>query len=187
MNKVSFPDNCKSTNMIEWYLLYFWIVLTIKFKMTGQNGSQNWKTEKKMFWTRWTKQRNQVLITTNLGPSMVTGHGGHGHRLNRSMDVHFDIQHGHLHSFPRKRKKHDTVGYLLNHRCHLRQIVCYFPTNFGTLDLMFRIYLSVLSDDAYFLIWDLRGVEWVHDLFLFPLILGKMKLPHAKLGLFCVV
>ena len=33
----------------------------------------------------------------------------------------------------------------------------------------------------------LRGVEWVHDLFLFPLVLGKMKLPHAKLGLFCVV
>ena len=30
----------------------------------------------------------------------------------------------------------------------------------------------------------LRGVEWVHDLFLFPLVLGKMKLPHAKLGLF---
>ena len=33
----------------------------------------------------------------------------------------------------------------------------------------------------------LRGVEWVHGLFLFPLVLGKMKLPHAKLGLFCVV
>ena len=33
----------------------------------------------------------------------------------------------------------------------------------------------------------LRGVEWVHDLFLFPLVLGKMLLPHAKLGLFCVV
>ena len=33
----------------------------------------------------------------------------------------------------------------------------------------------------------LRGVEWVHDLFLFPLVLGKMKLPHTKLGLFCVV
>ena len=33
----------------------------------------------------------------------------------------------------------------------------------------------------------LRGVEWVHDLFLFPLVLGKMKLPYAKLGLFCVV
>ena len=27
-------------------------------------------------------------------------------------------------------------------------------------------------------------MEWVHDLFLFPLVLGKMKLPHAKLGLF---
>ena len=34
---------------------------------------------------------------------------------------------------------------------------------------------------------DLRGVEWVHGLFLFPLVLGKMLLPHAKLGLFCVV
>ena len=33
----------------------------------------------------------------------------------------------------------------------------------------------------------LRGVEWVHDFFLFPLVLGKMKLPYAKLGLFCVV
>ena len=33
----------------------------------------------------------------------------------------------------------------------------------------------------------LRGVEWVHSLFLFPLVLGKMQLPHAKLGLFCVV
>ena len=33
----------------------------------------------------------------------------------------------------------------------------------------------------------LRGVEWVHGLFLFPLVLGKMKLPHAKLCLFCVV
>ena len=30
----------------------------------------------------------------------------------------------------------------------------------------------------------LRDVEWVHGLFLFPLILGKMYLPHAKLGLF---
>ena len=30
----------------------------------------------------------------------------------------------------------------------------------------------------------LRGVEWVHGLFLFPLVLGKMKLPHAKLVLF---
>ena len=34
---------------------------------------------------------------------------------------------------------------------------------------------------------NLRGVEWVHGLFLFPLVLGKMTLPHAKLGLFCVV
>ena len=33
----------------------------------------------------------------------------------------------------------------------------------------------------------LRGVEWVHGLFLFPLVLGKMKFPHAKLSLFCVV
>ena len=33
----------------------------------------------------------------------------------------------------------------------------------------------------------LRGVEWVHGLFLFPLVLGKMKLSHANLGLFCVV
>ena len=32
----------------------------------------------------------------------------------------------------------------------------------------------------------LRGVEWVHGLFLFPLVLGK-RLPHGKLGLFCVV
>ena len=31
----------------------------------------------------------------------------------------------------------------------------------------------------------LRGVEWVHGLFLFPLVLGKMSLPLAKLGLFC--
>ena len=31
------------------------------------------------------------------------------------------------------------------------------------------------------------GVEWVHGLFLLPLVLGKMKLSHAKLGLFCVV
>ena len=30
----------------------------------------------------------------------------------------------------------------------------------------------------------LRGVEWVHGLFLFPLVLGKMYLPHAKLGVF---
>ena len=30
----------------------------------------------------------------------------------------------------------------------------------------------------------LRGVEWVHGLFLFPLVLGKMKLPHAKIGSF---
>ena len=30
----------------------------------------------------------------------------------------------------------------------------------------------------------LRGVEWVHGLFLFPLVLGKMYLPHAKLGFF---
>ena len=30
----------------------------------------------------------------------------------------------------------------------------------------------------------LRDVEWVHDLFLFPLVLGKMKLPHAKLDFF---
>ena len=33
----------------------------------------------------------------------------------------------------------------------------------------------------------LRGVEWVHGLFLFPHVLGKMYLQHAKLGLFCVV
>ena len=39
----------------------------------------------------------------------------------------------------------------------------------------------------FFSFLDLRGVEWVHDLFLFPLVLGKMKLSHAKLGLFCVV
>ena len=32
-----------------------------------------------------------------------------------------------------------------------------------------------------------RAVEWVNGLFLFPLVLGKMELPHAKLGLFCVV
>ena len=30
----------------------------------------------------------------------------------------------------------------------------------------------------------LRGVEWVHGIFLFPLVLGKMWLPHAKLGPF---
>ena len=30
----------------------------------------------------------------------------------------------------------------------------------------------------------LRGVEWVHDLFLFPLVLENMKLPNANLGLF---
>ena len=30
----------------------------------------------------------------------------------------------------------------------------------------------------------LRGVEWVYVLFLFPLVLGKVKLPHVKLGLF---
>ena len=28
-------------------------------------------------------------------------------------------------------------------------------------------------------------MEWVHGLFLFPLVLGKTFLPHAKLGLFC--
>ena len=34
----------------------------------------------------------------------------------------------------------------------------------------------------------LTGVEWVHCLFLFPLVLRKMQLSHAKLGLFfCVV
>ena len=33
----------------------------------------------------------------------------------------------------------------------------------------------------------LRSVEWVHVLFLFPLVLGKMQLPHAKLDRFCVV
>ena len=31
----------------------------------------------------------------------------------------------------------------------------------------------------------LRGVEWVHGLFLFPLVLGKMKLPYAKLCFLC--
>ena len=30
---------------------------------------------------------------------------------------------------------------------------------------------------------ELRDVEWVHGLFLFRLVLGKMQLPHAKLGL----
>ena len=30
---------------------------------------------------------------------------------------------------------------------------------------------------------NLRGVEWVHGLFLFPLVLGKMQFPHAKLDL----
>ena len=39
----------------------------------------------------------------------------------------------------------------------------------------------------YNLLDTLRGVEWVHGLFLFPLVLGKIELPHAKLGLFCVV
>ena len=48
MNKVSFPDNPESTNLVEWYLLYFWIVLTIKFKMTGQNGSQKHEKLKKV-------------------------------------------------------------------------------------------------------------------------------------------
>ena len=47
MNKVYFPDNPENTNLIEWYLLYFWIALTIKFKMTGQNGSQTMKKLKK--------------------------------------------------------------------------------------------------------------------------------------------
>ena len=30
----------------------------------------------------------------------------------------------------------------------------------------------------------LRGVEWFQGMFLFPLVLGKMLLSHAKLGLF---
>ena len=30
----------------------------------------------------------------------------------------------------------------------------------------------------------LRGVEWVHCFFLFPLVLGKMLLSHAKIGSF---
>ena len=33
----------------------------------------------------------------------------------------------------------------------------------------------------------LRDVEWVHGLFLFPIVLGKMYLPPAKFGIFCVV
>ena len=36
-------------------------------------------------------------------------------------------------------------------------------------------------------ILNLKGVEWVHCLFLFPLVLGKLQLSHAKSGLFCVV
>ena len=31
----------------------------------------------------------------------------------------------------------------------------------------------------------LKGVKWVHCLFLFPLVLGKLLLPHSKLGLLC--
>ena len=37
-NKVSFPPNSEVSNLIEWYLLYFRTVLTIKFKVIAQNG-----------------------------------------------------------------------------------------------------------------------------------------------------
>ena len=37
-NEVSFPPNSEVSNLIEWYLLYFRTVLTIKFKMIAQNG-----------------------------------------------------------------------------------------------------------------------------------------------------
>ena len=37
-NEVSFPlSNSEVSNLIEWYLLYFRTVLTIKFKMIAQN------------------------------------------------------------------------------------------------------------------------------------------------------
>ena len=54
---------------------------------------------------------------------------------------------------------------------------------FGTIH-----HYSSQKENSEACLWSsLRGVEWVHDLFLFPLVLLKMKLPHAKLGLFCVV
>ena len=34
---------------------------------------------------------------------------------------------------------------------------------------------------------EIRGGEWVDCFLLFPLVLGKMELSQAKLGLFCVV
>ena len=37
-NEVYFPPNFEVSNLIEWYLLYFRTVLTIKFKMITQNG-----------------------------------------------------------------------------------------------------------------------------------------------------
>ena len=37
-NEVSFPPNSEVSNLIEWYLLHFGTVLTIKFKMIAQNG-----------------------------------------------------------------------------------------------------------------------------------------------------
>ena len=36
-NEVYFPPNSEVSNLIEWYLLYFRTVLTIKFKMIAQN------------------------------------------------------------------------------------------------------------------------------------------------------
>ena len=37
-NEVYFPPNSEVSNLIEWYLLYFRTVLTIKFKMITQDG-----------------------------------------------------------------------------------------------------------------------------------------------------
>ena len=75
----------------------------------------------------------------------------YGHRLNRSMDVYFDIQHGRLHSFTRKHKKARYSWISLESQVSVRYIACYFHINFGTLDLI-RINLSVLSDNVYILI-----------------------------------
>ena len=57
----------------------------------------------------------------------------------------------------------------------------WYPRGLSTL---YRCSLTTVIQEIPYQLW---GHEWVHCLLLFPLVLGKMQLSHAKLSSFCVV
>ena len=74
-----------------------------------------------------------------------------------------------------------SVTYIHHYRCR-EFCICFmllYNVTLPTFCNVIKVIHSITNRHR-----NLRGVEWVHDLFLFSFVLGKMKLPHAKLGLF---